>query len=36
MQATILTWPPQRLQVSMSMLKTRFRRCDQVMVAHLY
>ncbi len=30
MQAMILTWPPQLLQVSMSMLKTRFRRCAQV------
>ncbi len=30
MQAMILTGPPQLLQVSMSMLKTRFRRCAQV------
>ena len=29
----ILTWPPQLLQVSMSMLKTRFRRCAQVIAA---
>ena len=29
----ILTWPPQRSQVWMSMLKTRFRRCAQVMAA---
>ena len=33
MQAMILTGPPQLLQVSMSMLKTRFRRCAQVMAA---
>jgi hypothetical protein len=28
-----LTRPPQLLQVSMSMLNTRFRRCAQVMAA---
>ena len=33
MQAMILTWPPQSLQVSISMLKTRFRRCAQLMAA---
>ena len=33
MQAIILTWPPQLLQISMSMLKTRFKRCAQVMAA---
>jgi hypothetical protein len=32
-QAMILTWPPPLLQISMSMLKTRFRRCAQVMAA---
>jgi len=32
-QAMILTGPPQLLQVSMSMLNTRFRRCAQVMAA---
>jgi hypothetical protein len=31
MQAMILTAPPQLLQVSMSMLNTRFKRCAQVM-----
>ncbi len=30
MQAMILTRPPQVLQVSMSMLNIRFRRCAQV------
>ena len=33
MQAMILTGPPQLLQVSMSMLNTRFRRCVQVIAA---
>ena len=33
MLAMILTWPPQLLQISMSMLNTRFRRCAQVMAA---
>ena len=33
MQAMVLTWPPQLLQISMSMLKTRFKRCAQVMAA---
>ncbi len=33
MQAMILTWPPQFLQVSMSILNTRFRRCAQVIAA---
>jgi len=33
MQAMILTWPPQVLQVSMSMLNTRFSRCAQVIAA---
>ena len=33
MQAMILTWPPQPLQISMSMLNTRFRRYAQVMAA---
>ncbi|MFT5450521.1 MAG: hypothetical protein ACI9DC_005729 [Gammaproteobacteria bacterium] len=34
-QAIILMWPPQLLQISMSMsiLKTRFKRCPQVMAA---
>ena len=29
----ILTWPPQLLQISTSMLNTRFRRCAQVVAA---
>ena len=33
MQAMILTWPPQVLQVSMSILTTRFRRCAHVIDA---
>ena len=33
MQATILTLPLQLLQVSMSMLNTRFRRCAHVIDA---
>jgi hypothetical protein len=33
MQAMILTWPPQVLQVSTSILNTRFRRCAQVIAA---
>jgi len=33
MRAMILTWPPQVLQVSMSILNTRLRRCAQVMAA---
>jgi hypothetical protein len=33
MQAMIFTTRPQWLQVSMSILKTRFKRCAQVMEA---
>ena len=33
MQAMILTLPPQSLQVSMSILNTRFKRCAQAIEA---
>ena len=33
MQAMTLAAPPQRLQISMSILKTRFKRCAQVIAA---